>query len=103
MTNELSEGKMPDRVAAIAKRGFAIWADADIEESLKARFDDKRIPVRGVRHVRIWGLQVDDEKAIPGLERTSIPDEEIWEVNLEARDGSRFEFDSQLLKPAEVD
>jgi hypothetical protein len=54
--------------------------------------------VAGVRHVRIWGLQVDDERELPGLERTQIPDEEVWEVNLEALDGSKFEVDSRLLK-----
>ena len=46
----------------------------------------------------IAGLQVDDERELPGLERTQIPDEEVWEVNLEALDGSRFEVDSRLLK-----
>jgi hypothetical protein len=56
--------------------------------------------VAGVRHVRIWGLQVDDERELPGLERTQIPDEEVWEVNLEALDGSKFEVDSRLLKAA---
>ena len=103
MKSKSSTADMPEHVAAIAQCGFAIWADADIQEPLRARFDDKRIPVKGVRHVRVWGLQVDDEKAIPGMERTSIPDEEIWEVNLEAKDGSNFEFDSQLLKPATGD
>ena len=45
-------------------------------------------------------MQVDDERELPGLERTQIPDEEVWEVNLEALDGSKFEVDSRLLKAA---
>ena len=91
---------MPPEVAAIAECGFAIWAKDDVDDKLRARFDTDRIPVAGVRHVRIWGLQVDDERELPGLERTQIPDEEVWEVNLEALDGSRFEVDSRLLKAA---
>ena len=89
---------MPPEVAEIAECGFAIWAKDDVDEALRARFDADRIPVAGVRHVRIWGLQVDDERELPGLERTQIPDEEVWEVNLEALDGSKFEVDSRLLK-----
>jgi len=91
---------MPADVAEIADYGFAIWARDDVDPKLRARFDAERIPVVGVRHVRIWGLQVDDERELPGLERTQIPDEEVWEVNLEALDGSKFEVDSRLLKAA---
>jgi hypothetical protein len=91
---------MPHEVAEIADCGFAIWARDDVDANLRARFDSERIPVAGVRHVRIWGLQVDDERELPGLERTQIPDEEVWEVNLEALDGSKFEVDSRLLKAA---
>jgi hypothetical protein len=29
-----------------------------------------------------------------------MADEEIWEVNLEAKNGSKYEFESTLLKPA---
>ena len=61
----------------------------------------ERIPVRGIRQVRVWGLQVDDERELPGHERTNIPDEEIWEVNLEASDGSCYEVASHLLRPAD--
>lgn len=89
---------MPQEVAEIADCGYAIWARDDVDANLRARFDNERIPVVGVRHVRIWGLQVDDERELPGLERTQIPDEEVWEVNLEALDGSKFEVDSRLLK-----
>jgi hypothetical protein len=91
---------MPPAVAAIRDRGFAIWAGDDLAPAFRGQFDDRRIPVRGVRHVRIWGLQVDDERELPGLERTNIPDEEVWEVNLEAKDGSCYEVDSRLLVPA---
>ncbi len=93
--------KMPERVAAIVARGFATWASDDVDGALRAKFDETRIPVVGVRNVRIWGLQVDDERELPGLERTQIPDEELWEVNLEAKDGSHYEFDSRKLKPAD--
>ena len=91
---------MPAQVAAIAERGAAIWAGDDVDPKIRARFDSERIPVASIRHVRIWGLQVDDERELPGLERTSIPDDEIWECNLVANDGARYEFDSRLLKPA---
>lgn len=91
---------MPDDVAAIVDCGFAIWAGDSVDAELRARFDAERIPVAGVRHVRLWGLQVDDERELPGLERTQIPDEEIWELNLVSANGSKYGFDSRLLKPA---
>ncbi|MDJ0698575.1 MAG: hypothetical protein QNJ07_01860 [Woeseiaceae bacterium] len=92
---------MPENVDAIAKAGFAIWKDrASTDPAMVARFDAKRIPVAGVRQVRVWGIQVDDERELPGLERTQIPDEELWEINLVAKDGSRYEISSALLKAA---
>jgi len=91
---------MPAELSAIAECGYAIWATDGVDEAMRARFDSERIPVAGVRHVRVWGLQVDDERELPGLERTQVPDEELWEVNLEALNGSKYEFDSTLLKPA---
>ena len=94
------QAEMPAALAAIAECGYAIWASDDVDNVLRARFDSKRIPVVGIRPVRVWGLQVDDERALPGLERTRLPDEELWEVNLEATDGSRYEVESTLLKPA---
>ena len=100
MNDKISRAAFPANVAAIADCGYAIWAGNDVDAALRARFDSHRIPVAGVRQVRVWGLQVDDERELPGLERTQIPDDEIWEVNLEATDGSKFEFDSRLLKPA---
>ena len=92
--------KLPAEVAAIIECGYATWAGDTVDENLRARFDAERIPVAGVRHVRVWGLQVDDERELPGHERTQIPDEEIWELNLESTDGSKYGFDSRLLKPA---
>ncbi len=93
--------KVPDNVNAIVSAGYAIWKDrASIDTTMLARFDTKRIPVAGVRQVRVWGIQVDDERELPGLERTQIPDEELWEVNLIAKDGSRYEISSALLDAA---
>ncbi len=100
MTNRKLLAAMPDSLTAIVEHGYAIWANDDVDAALRARFDSKRIPVVGVRHVRVWGLQVDDERVLPGRERTQIQDEEIWEVNLEAKNGSRYEVESKLLKPA---
>lgn len=99
MAKKASPAAMPAPLAAIAESGYAIWASDDVDSALRARFDSERIPVVGVRQVRVWGLQVDDERELPGLERTQMPDEEIWEVNLEAKDGSRYEVESRLLKP----
>jgi hypothetical protein len=64
------------------------------------RFDESRIPVAGLRHVRQWGIQVDDEREIMGHERTQIPDEELWEIVLKAKDGSTYEVHSSFLVPA---
>ena len=96
-----SEDRFPPAVAAIRDRGYAQWAGDELSPSFRAQFDERRIPVKGVRQVRVWGLQVDDERELPGHERTSIPDEEIWEVNLEARDGTCYEVASRLLRPAD--
>ena len=100
MIDKISQTAMPEELVAIAECGYAIWATDNVDNALRARFDSQRIPVVGVRNVRVWGLQVDDERELPGLERTQVPDEELWEVNLEATDGSRFEVASTLLKPA---
>jgi len=100
MTDRDIAATMPRHVSMIAACGYAIWATDEIDSGLRARFHSDRIPVTGVRNVRIWGLQVDDERALPGLERTKIPDEEVWEINLEALDGGHYEFDSRLLRPA---
>lgn len=100
MTDRNSKAAMPAEVAEIVECGYATWAKDDVDPVLRARFKATRIPVVGVRNVRVWGLQVDDERELPGRERTQIPDEEIWEVNLRAIDGSKFEVDSRLLRPA---
>ena len=100
MTRTKTLQNMPDNVAAIVAAGYATWASDDGDAAFRDRFDAERIPVTGVRSVRVWGLQVDDERELPGLERTSIPDDEIWEINLEAKDGSHFEFNSTLLRAA---
>jgi hypothetical protein len=97
MSNQ--SNNMPEHVASIVASGYAIWAVDDVDPALRARFDDARIPVAGVRNVRVWGLQVDDERELPGRERTSIPDDEIWEINLEAKNGSHYEVDSRMLRP----
>ena len=91
---------MPEHVVAIKDCGFAIWASDDVDPVLRSKFDEHQIPVTGVRNVRVWGLQVDDERELPGHERTQIPDDEIWEINLEAKDGSHYEVDSRKLKAA---
>lgn len=91
---------MPEHVAAIKECGFAIWATDDVDPVLRSKFDEHRIPVADVRNVRVWGLQVDDERELPGHERTQIPDDEIWEINLVAKDGSHYEVDSRKLKAA---
>lgn len=103
MKQKSHDAQVPDEVAAISECGYAIWASDAMTDEFRKRFDAERIPVVGVRHVRVWGLQVDDERALPGLERTKIPDEEIWEVNLRAKDGSTYEVESSLLKPASED
>jgi len=103
MTEKTAHPRMPDHLAAIVAAGYATWATDDVDPALRARFDEQRIPVVGVRQVRVWGLQVDDERELPGHERTQIPDEEIWEVNLEAKNGSKYEVESRLLKPALAD
>lgn len=100
MNEQQALAEMPAEVAAIKDCGFAIWASDDVAPEMRKNFDSERIPVLGVRHVRVWGIQVDDERALPGLERTKIPDEDLWEVSLQAKNGSSFAFDSHLLKPA---
>jgi hypothetical protein len=95
------QAMMPAAVQAIRECGHATWAaDAHVRPDFRARFDTARIPVAGIRNIRMWGLQVDDERELPGRERTQIPDEELWEVNLVALDGSRYEVESRLLVAA---
>jgi hypothetical protein len=91
---------MPPEVLAIRECGYARWVSAEVAAAIRDRFAADRIPVKGIRHVRIWGLQVDDERELPGQERTTIPDEDLWQVELEALDGSRFEVNSGMLVAA---
>ncbi len=99
MADTKNQLNAPADVAAIIECAYVTWASDDIDDAFRARFDSARIPVAGVRNIRVWGLQVDDERELPGRERTQIPDEEIWEVNLISTSGSRYEVDSRLLKP----
>ena len=91
---------LPDDVAAIERCGYAVFVDDSLPVDFRQRFDSGRIPVAAIRHVRQWGLQVDDEFELPGHERTRIPDEELWEVSIRATDDSRFEVNAALLLPA---
>jgi len=100
MSDSTAVSGMPAAVAAIKDCGFAIWVSEDVPAGFRAKFDPRRIPVKDVRNVRVWGLQVDDERELPGHERTLIPDEELWEINLVAKDGSCYEVESRLLVAA---
>jgi len=100
MGDRISGPDMPPEVAAIRDCGFATWVSDEVARTIRSQFAGDFIPVKGIRQVRIWGIQVDDERELPGHERTMIPDEELWQVELEAADGSRFEVNSQLLVAA---
>lgn len=92
--------KLPEMVAAIEQCGYAVFADETLSREFRAHFDSERIPVIAIRHERVWGVQVDDEREIINHERTTVADEEIWEVSLHARDGSTYEVSAGLLLPA---
>jgi hypothetical protein len=100
MSERNADIPMPVEVQAIRDCGYARWASGDVARVIRDRFAAERIPVKGIRHVRVWGLQVDDERELPGHERTMIPDEDLWQIELEAADGSRFEVNSELLVAA---
>ena len=89
-----------DEVAAIGRCGYVVFTDESLPAEFRERFDARRIPVTAIRHLRQWGLQVDDEFELQGHERTMIPDEELWEVSIRARDGSTYEVNAALLRPA---
>lgn len=97
---ENQDKPIPDKISEIKKCGFVTWAHTDVTPEFAAHFDTERIPVVGVKHVRVWGIQVDDERELPGHERTSIPDEELWQIELKAKDGSSYEVNSNMVKPA---
>lgn len=91
---------LPDQIEAINKSGQVKWSeDNRLSAEFKQQFDDQHIPVLGLRQVKIWGLQVDDERVLPGHERTSIAGEEMWEIVLEAKDGSRYNVNSMFVVP----
>ena len=99
--NDVADQNLPEKITAIKKCGFVNWsADNELSAEFKQHFDKSRIPVSGIRHVRQWGLQVDDEREMLGHERTSISDEELWEVVLVAKDGPHFEVNSKFVIPA---
>ena len=96
----MTDQKLPQSIRAIKDCGYAVWAGDGADPAFRAHFDETRIPVAGVRHVRVWGLQVDDERELPGHERTSIPDEELWQIELIAKDGSKYEVNASLVRAA---
>jgi len=102
MSERYEAPPMPPEVCAIRDCGYARWSGEGIAPAIRAKFAAERIPVFGIRHVRIWGIQVDDERELPGHERTVIPDEDLWQIELRALDGTRFEVNSQLLVAAPV-
>ena len=53
MTDQKPNSNMPPNVAAIVASGFATWAGDDVDTVLRDRFDAERIPVAGVRNVRV--------------------------------------------------
>ena len=96
----MTKTPLPDAIQAIKDCGYVDWADDGSDPAFRAHFAETRIPVAGIRNVRVWGLQVDDERELPGLERTSIPDEELWQVELIAKDGSKYEVNASLVRAA---
>ena len=96
-----TQSKLPDELTALQENRFARWAAATTPAAdFRQRFDEARIPVVGIRHVRQWGLQVDDERELMGHERTSIADEELWQVVLQAKDGATYEVNAKLVVAA---
>ncbi len=99
--SDSTKQKLPEEIAEIEACGFVTWSTTnELSPEFKRNFDDVRIPVAGIRNVRLWGVQVDDEREIEGHERTSIQDEELWEIVLKAKDGSNFEVNSKFVVPA---
>lgn len=99
--SDITEHPLPGKVAAIKDSGVVNWsAEAGLGDSFKQHFINSHIPVAGIRHVRQWGIQVDDEKEFIGHERTAIEDEELWEIVLVAKDGSHYEVNSRFVEAA---
>lgn len=96
-----TQPKLPDQLTALQDSGFARWAANETPAAdFRQRFDAARIPVVGFRHVRQWGIQVDDERELMGHERTSVADEELWQVVLQAKDGTTYEVNAKLVVAA---
>lgn len=95
----MTEPKLPEALQAIKDRGYVVWK-TEPPAALAAKFMQPPIKVAEIKHVRVWGLQVDDERELPGHERTSIPDEELWQVELVADDGSKYEVSAATVEPA---
>jgi hypothetical protein len=96
-----TQSKLPDELADIQKQGFVQWASATAPAAdVRGRFEAGRIPVVGIRHVRQWDIQVDDERELMGRERTSVADEELWQVVLQAKDGTTYEVNAKLVVAA---
>jgi len=94
----MSTTKLPDELAPLQESGFARWASNDAPAAdFRQRFDESRIPVLGIRHVRQWGIQVDDERELMGHERTAVADEELWQVMLQAKDGGTYEVNAKWV------
>jgi len=87
---------LPDEVASTGRCGQVVFTDESLPADFRERFDAGRIPVATIRHLRQWGLQIDDEFELTGHERTMIPDEELWQVRIRARDGSTYEVNAAL-------
>ena len=75
-TEPMTTEAMPAEVAAIVECGYATWTGDDVDPVLRSRFKAARIPVVGVRHVRVWGLQVDDEEVL--LAEGSLSERACW-------------------------
>ncbi len=92
---------LPKEIAAIEKSGFVNWSgDNSLSADFTKQFASERIPVLGIRKVQVWGLQVDDERELPGHERTKIENEDLWEIVLEAQDGSHYDVNSRFVTAA---
>lgn len=99
--NGVEEKKLPEKISAIKECGYINWStENDLSPEFKNNFEDSRISVSGIRYVRQWGLQVDDERELMGHERTSINDEDLWEIILVAKNGSTYEVNSKFVVPA---
>jgi hypothetical protein len=101
MTDIPAPQKLPKDVAAIKERGVVTWSSAskELASDFVQLFDENRVPVVAIRHVRQWGIQVDDERELMGHERTSIDDEELWQAVLKAKDGSTYEVNCKFVRP----